>query len=158
MGECAQVIAAIAAGRGPHALAGLPGKRFERLRCDARPDPFKRTLGALFVGVGLIADGLQFRNAALQHRVSKIGDAILDGVVEPLELGVDLGRMLAQFGDMRCPALGAFLPAVKHGREDFLEAARLQETSLDVVSDKCIQFFHRHRATSAAGLALAGLG
>ncbi len=125
LGECAKVIAAIAAGLGAHALAGLPGKRFERLRCDVRSDPFKRTLGPLCVGVGLIANGLQLGNAALQHRVGKIGNAVLDGVVEPLELGVDFGRTLAQFGDMRRPTLGALFPAVQHGGQDFLETARL---------------------------------
>ena len=32
------------------------------------------------------ADGLQLRDAVLQHRVAEIGDAVLDGVVEPLSL------------------------------------------------------------------------
>jgi hypothetical protein len=96
------------------ALSGLPGKRSEGLRCDARTDPFKRTLSALSVGVGLIPDGLQLGNAVLQHRVGKIGDAVLDGVVEPLELRVDFGRALAQFGDVRRPALGAFLAAIEY--------------------------------------------
>jgi hypothetical protein len=27
-------------------FAGLPGERFENLRCDARPEPFDRILGA----------------------------------------------------------------------------------------------------------------
>ncbi|HEY3643525.1 MAG TPA: hypothetical protein VGL31_20685 [Xanthobacteraceae bacterium] len=58
LGECAQVIAAVAAALGSHALAGLPGKRFEGLGWDDRPDSFYRTLGSLCVGVGLISDGL----------------------------------------------------------------------------------------------------
>ncbi len=81
---------------------------------DGRSDPFKGTLGPLRIGVGLFADGLQLGNAVLQHRVGEIGDAIFDGVVEPLELGVRFGRTLAQGGDMRGSALGAFLSAVQH--------------------------------------------
>jgi len=50
LGECAEVIAAVADALGPHALAGLPGKRFEGLGCDGRPDSFYRTLGSLCVG------------------------------------------------------------------------------------------------------------
>jgi hypothetical protein len=40
---------------------------------------------------------------------------------------VDFGRALVQFGDMRCPALGAFLSAIEHGRQDFLETGGLEK-------------------------------
>ena len=104
----------VAARLGTHARASLPGECFESLRRDARPEPIQRTLGPLSVGAGLIADGLQLGNSVLQHRVGKIGDAVLDRVVEPLELGVGFGRPLAQFGDMRRSALGALLATVEH--------------------------------------------
>jgi hypothetical protein len=35
-------------------------------------------------------------------------------------------RVDHRFGDMLGSALGAFLPAIEHGRQDFLEAGRLQ--------------------------------
>jgi hypothetical protein len=110
------VITVVAAALGPHALARRPGACLEGLRCDARRESFQRSLGPLCVSAGLIADSLQLRNAALQHRVGEIGNAVLDGVVEPLELGVDLGRPFAQGGDMRGSALGALLAAIEHGR------------------------------------------
>jgi len=87
LSERAEVIAAVAA-LGAHALAGLPGECFEDVRCNARPEPFERTLGPLCVGVGLIADGLELRNAVLEHRVREIGNAVLDRVVEPLEIRI----------------------------------------------------------------------
>jgi hypothetical protein len=62
---------------------------------------FYRTLGPLGVSTGLIPDRLQLGNAVLQHQIGKIGHAIFNGVVEPLELGVCFGRPLGQFGDMR---------------------------------------------------------
>ena len=86
------MIAAVAAVLGPHALAGRLGKRLESLRCDARPGAINRFLGPLCVKPGLISRGLQFTNAVLQHGIGQIGDAILDGVIESLELGVRLGR------------------------------------------------------------------
>jgi hypothetical protein len=52
-------------------------------------------------------------NAVLQHGVGKIGDAVLDGVVEPLELGVRFGRTLAQFGDLRRSAPAINLKTAK---------------------------------------------
>ena len=60
-----------------------------------RPGPFNRVLGPLCVKAGLIACSLQFTDAVLQHGVGQIYDAILDGIVEPLEFGVRLGRPLA---------------------------------------------------------------
>jgi hypothetical protein len=63
-------------------LRACPANVLRVLRCD----PFDRALGPLCVGAGPIADGFQFSNALLQHRVGEIGDAVLDGVVEPLEL------------------------------------------------------------------------
>lgn len=54
------------------------------------PQSFYRALGPLSIGSGLIADRFQFGIAILQHQVEEIGDAVLNGVVEPLELGVCL--------------------------------------------------------------------
>jgi hypothetical protein len=45
LGQRAEVVAAVSARLGLHAPAGLAGERFQRLRCDARPEPIKRTLG-----------------------------------------------------------------------------------------------------------------
>jgi hypothetical protein len=36
------------------------------------------------------------------------------------------GQPIFRFGDMRGSALGAFLPAIEHGGQDFLEAGWLQ--------------------------------
>jgi hypothetical protein len=45
---------------------------------------FKHGLGALGIGLRLIADGLQAVDAVLERRVVQVGDACLDGVVEAL--------------------------------------------------------------------------
>jgi hypothetical protein len=74
LGERAKMIAAIAAAIGSHPLAGRPGKCLESLRCDSRPSPFDRILGPLCVKAGLIARGLQFTDAVLQHGIRQIGD------------------------------------------------------------------------------------
>jgi hypothetical protein len=92
-------------------LRALHGERFESLRCDARPEPIDRVLGPFCVSAGLIADRLELRNSLLQHRVREIGDAVLDRVVEPLELGVCFACSLTQLGDMRCSALRTLLAA-----------------------------------------------
>jgi hypothetical protein len=64
------------------------------LRCDRRSAAFHRILGPLSVKAGLVARGLQFTGAVLQHGIGQIGNTILDGVVEPLEFGVCFGRAL----------------------------------------------------------------
>jgi hypothetical protein len=60
----------------------------------ARPEPVQRTFAPLSVGAGLVSGGLQLGDAVFQQRVGEIGNAILDCVVEPLELGVRFGRAL----------------------------------------------------------------
>jgi hypothetical protein len=94
LGERAEVIAAVTSVLGPHSLARCPGKRLDSLWRNRRPGSFNRILGPLRVKAGLISRGLQFTNAVLQHGVGQIGDAIRDGVIESLELGICLGRAL----------------------------------------------------------------
>ena len=52
----------------------------------------KHGLGALGVGLRLIADGLEAVDAVLERRVVQVGDARLDGVVEALEARFGLRR------------------------------------------------------------------
>jgi hypothetical protein len=47
----------------------------------------KHGLGALGIGLRLIADGLEAVDTVLERRVVQVGDARLDGVVEALETG-----------------------------------------------------------------------
>ncbi|QQO37139.1 hypothetical protein JJC00_16935 [Bradyrhizobium diazoefficiens] len=108
------MIAAVAAVLGSHALAGFPGERFESLRCNARPGAINRVLGPLRVKAGLVARGLQFTDAVLQHGIGQISDAILDGIVQPLEFGICLGRPLAQFGNVRPSVFGALGATIEH--------------------------------------------
>ncbi len=44
---------------------------------------FKHGLGALGIGLRLIADGLETVDTVLERRVVQVGDARLDGVVDP---------------------------------------------------------------------------
>jgi hypothetical protein len=45
---------------------------------------FKHGLGALGIGLRLIADGLQAVDTVLKRRIVQVGDARLDGVIEAL--------------------------------------------------------------------------
>jgi hypothetical protein len=80
------VVAAIAAACHPDALAGgscefLDHGRRDRLLACA----FGHRLGAVGVGLGLVADSFQGGDALLQGRVIKVGDTAFDGVVKALE-------------------------------------------------------------------------
>ena len=117
------MFAAIAAAVDPDALAGGPGEFLDhggRDRLLARA--FRHRLGAVGVGLGLIADRLQAGDALLQRRVVQVGDADLDGVIEPLEPQIGLGGALVQFGDMLAAAFGSLLAAVEHRGQHFFEA------------------------------------
>ena len=121
------------------------------------PDVLQHGRGALGVGLRLIADRLQAGDALLQRRVVQVGDAGLDGVVEPLEAQVGFGGPLVQLGDVLAAALGALLPAVEDGGQHLLEPLRLKQAVRDVLGNQVVQLLHRDRAAFAAGLAPAAL-
>ena len=80
------MVAPIAAAVDPDPLAGGSGEFLDhggRDRLLARA--VRHRLGAIGVGPGLVAEGLQAGDALPQRRVVQVGDAGLDGVIEPLE-------------------------------------------------------------------------
>lgn len=106
---------------------------------------------------GLVARGLQFTDAVLQHGVGEIGDAILDGVLQPLEFGVCLGRtyvgrQLASYG-VRRARCGDRVRVTK-----LLKTLGLQQALFDVFSHQIAELFRRDGATWTAGNALAAFG
>ncbi|HUH83163.1 MAG TPA: hypothetical protein VLX85_01060 [Stellaceae bacterium] len=101
----------------------------------------------------LVADRLEARDAPFQRRVVEIGNARLDSVIEPFETQIGLRGALVQLRDMFAAALGAFLPTVENGRQNFLEPLRLEQSIRAVLGDKAVQLLHRNRAAFAAGLA-----
>ena len=86
LSQGAKVFAPIAAAVDPDALAGSPGEPLQHGGRDRLlPHTFGQRLGAVGVGLGLIADGLQACDALRERWVVQIGDASLDGVIEPLQ-------------------------------------------------------------------------
>jgi hypothetical protein len=79
------VFATIAAAIDPDALAGSPGEPLHhRGRDRLLPYTLGQRLGAVGVGLGLIAYDLQASDALFQCGVFQIGDSGLDGIIEPL--------------------------------------------------------------------------
>ncbi len=68
-------------------------------------------LGAIGIGLGLVADGFQAGDALFQGRVIKVGNAAFDGVVEALEPQSGLGGALVQFGKVLATAVRPLLAA-----------------------------------------------
>ena len=55
--------------------------------CGVKAGPSRSNApSALSVGAGLVSRGLELGNAVLQHGIGEIGNAVLDRVIEPLEL------------------------------------------------------------------------
>ncbi|NDV89561.1 hypothetical protein GTW51_23325 [Aurantimonas aggregata] len=75
-------------------------------------------LGALGIDPGLIATGFETIDAVLERRVVQIGDARLDGVIEPLETQLGFGGALVELCDMFALTPAALLPPVEDGGED----------------------------------------
>jgi hypothetical protein len=95
-------------------------------------DDSKRRSSANGVSLRFVADRLEASDALLQRRIVETGDAGLDGVIEPFQAEFGLGGALAQLGDVRAAALGAFLPAFENGCQNLLEPLRLKQTICDV--------------------------
>ncbi|WP_246722668.1 hypothetical protein [Aureimonas sp. OT7] len=89
----AQVIPPIAAFRAPDSLARVSGKSLDHRRADSIvAGAVEKGLRTVGIGLRLIADHLETGDALLKRRVVQIGDARLDGVVEPLEAHFRFGR------------------------------------------------------------------
>ncbi|WP_029312248.1 MULTISPECIES: hypothetical protein [Acidiphilium] len=116
----------------------------------------KHGLGALGIGLRLIADGLQAVDAVLERRVVQVGDARLDGVVEAFEARFGFRRTPVQFANVLMLALGSLLSPVEHGGEDRFQPFGLEETVFEMAGDKIVQLVHRHRHAFAGGRPLPG--
>ncbi|MFO1158066.1 MAG: hypothetical protein U1E60_04440 [Reyranellaceae bacterium] len=60
--------------------------------------------------MGLIADRLEACDALLQRWIVEIGNAGIDGVIEPLQAQVGSSRPLVQLGDVFASAPDALIP------------------------------------------------
>ena len=159
LSQGAEVFAAVAAAVHPDALAGRPGELLDHGGGDRLlPHAFRHRMGAVGVGLGLVAGGFQSGDALLQGRVVQISDAAFDGVVEALEPQIGLGRALVQFGNVLAAAFGALLASVEHRGQDFFEPIGLKQAFLNVAGDKVVQLLHWDGAALAASFPLPRLG
>ncbi|WP_227287590.1 hypothetical protein [Boseongicola sp. H5] len=73
---------------------------------------FDRTGCPFSVAPGLIADGGEFGDAALQRGIIQVSNTVFDRLVEPFELGVGLRGALAQLGDVGAPPGDVVISAI----------------------------------------------
>src|SRR5579872_6397944 len=157
VGERAEMIAAVTAAIDPDPLARRPGEPLDHLWRDRLlTRRLQHRGGTCGVGLRLVADRFEACDTLLQHWVVEIGDAGLDGVIEPLEPQVGLGRALVQLGDMLAAALGALLPAIEDRRQHLLDPLRLEQPFGNMLRDEVVEPLHRDRPALAARLALPG--
>ena len=102
-----RTIAAIGAIAPAQTLARGCGEGLHFLFGQLRSGAFDGARRPLGVRTSLVANGGEFSDTSLQGRIVQVGDAVLDGLVELLQLGVGLRGALAQFGDVGPPAPSA---------------------------------------------------
>ncbi|WP_245843928.1 hypothetical protein [Sphingomonas spermidinifaciens] len=108
------MIAAVAAFAGAKALASRICERQHFLVRKLRSGAVYGARRAGSVGLRLVAYGVQLGEPRFQCRISGVGDAILDSLVKPVQLGLGLGCALAQLGEVLATAAGVFLAPVQH--------------------------------------------
>ncbi|MGJ0452360.1 MAG: hypothetical protein ACR65T_03885 [Methylocystis sp.] len=113
---------------------------------------------ALSVDLGLVTGSFQFLDALFQRRVVEVGHTAFDGAVKAAQTGVCFGGASVEFGDMFAATLGAVLPPVENGGQDFGKAIRVKQAAFQMAGDEIVEFFHWNRPTLAAGVALPGGG
>ncbi len=89
----------------------------------------KHGLGALGVGLRLIADGLEAVDPILEGGIVDVGHVRLDGVIEALEARFRFRRAPVQFRDLLALALASLLPPVEHRGEDGFQPFGLEQRS-----------------------------
>mgnify|MGYP001153125941 CR=1 FL=1 len=146
------MVAAIAAAFKADALAGGLGEGADHLGGDGLgAGGVEHGLGALGVGLGLIADSLEAVNAVFERRVVNVGHARLDGIVEALETQFRFGGAFAQFRDMLAAAFGLLLPPIENAGEDNFQPLGLEKLVFEVTGDKLVELVHRHGHALASG-------
>ncbi len=75
---------------------------------------FEQRLRPVGIGPRLIADDLEAGDTLLERRVVQIGNARLDGVIEPLEALFRFGGLTLQGSDMLTAAFGLILAAAEN--------------------------------------------
>lgn len=106
----------------------------------------------------LIADRGQFRDPILERRIGGVDDAILDRLVQSLQLRFGLGDTLAEFGDMSASAIISLLPALKYLIHHRRQTLRIEQAPFEVIDHGLVQLVHRHGQATAARFALTRLG
>ena len=115
---------------------------------------FQHGLGPCGVGPCLIPYRREARDAFAEGGFGRVERTGLDGVVEPLEAHIRLGRALVQFSDVLAASLDAFLPAIQQRGEHICDSLGVQQPFLDVADHDAVQLVHRDRAALAASVAL----
>ncbi|WP_255504527.1 hypothetical protein [Novosphingobium sp. EMRT-2] len=108
----------------------------------------QRPLGIAF---GLIAGCGQFGDAVLERRIIHVDDAVLDRVIEPLELGFRLGRAPLKVGDMLATVIYPFVAAFKDLIHQSFEPCRVEQPRFEMIDHRLIEPFHRHGDAGTAG-------
>ncbi|HEX3701253.1 MAG TPA: hypothetical protein VHV27_11335 [Phenylobacterium sp.] len=150
------MVAPIASDRPAQPLASGLGKGLELIWSDLDAATLQRAGGALSIGLGLCFERPQFGDARLQRFVTDVGHTALDGLVEPLQPRIGLGRLPAQLTHLSCTACGSLLPAVEEDAQDLLQPGGIKQSLLQVLRHQVVQPSHRDRAALAAGLPLPG--
>jgi hypothetical protein len=99
---------------------------------DGWCNTFWRRSGAFGIRMSLVADSGQFRDPILERRIGGVDDAILDRLVEALQLRFSLGDALAKFGDVSVPTVIPFLPVLKHLIHHRRQALRIDDPAAGV--------------------------
>ncbi|MDG5972165.1 hypothetical protein JAGODDHD_02927 [Sphingomonas paucimobilis] len=137
-------------------------------RAACKPFDHRRTKGAVAgafeqglrpVGVSprLIAKNLKTGDALLERRVVQIGDACLDGVIEPLEARFRFGRLPLQRGDVFATAFRLILAATEDAAKQLLQPSGIEQAFLDMADHHIVELVHGDGASLAAGLPLPRL-
>lgn len=146
----AKVVAAVAAVAGAQPLARCLGERQQLVVRQLGSGAINGGCGPGGVGLRLVANGVQPSEPGFQRRVCGVRDAVLDRFVEPVELGLGLGRALAQLDQVLPPAADVIFPAVEHVAQERRQPARVEQALFDVLGDGGVQLLHRHGDAAAA--------
>jgi hypothetical protein len=105
----------------PDLLTSLDAEPTQQFRRHSIVVALSPVFGPVRIGPRRITDPLQLDNPSLEVGIVHFSETILNGLIQPSQLGFRVRSLLPQLGDPPLEASGVFLPALKQAGEQLLK-------------------------------------
>ncbi|KOX44602.1 hypothetical protein ADL19_24425 [Streptomyces purpurogeneiscleroticus] len=138
----------------PDLLTSLDAEPTQQLGRHAIVVALSTVFGPVRIGPRRVTDPLQLDNPSLEVGIAHFSETILNGLIQPSQLGFRVRSLLPQLGDPTLQVFSVLLPALKQASEQLLKSLGSKKSLLQMRHHQRVQLIHRDRAAAARRLPL----